>query len=140
MKLTDIQIYDLVACLKKGIKTSDWIISRKLDITIDDANTQVQSKIGMKAWVLLFVGKIDNILTYTNHNIEVGSNIIKQVISSPTKTPSMFVTDDIVVYRQSICESCEHYINGKCNLCGCTMKKKNRHIVGKCPDNPPRFK
>jgi len=37
--------------------------------------------------------------------------------------------------RMSICEECEHYLNGVCSVCGCVLKIKTKMDTEKCPIN-----
>lgn len=37
--------------------------------------------------------------------------------------------------RYKICKSCEHYMLGICNICGCVCKAKSHSRYENCPDN-----
>jgi hypothetical protein len=36
--------------------------------------------------------------------------------------------------RQNVCDSCEFYINRRCNKCGCFMAVKIKLQTSSCPD------
>jgi hypothetical protein len=44
-----------------------------------------------------------------------------------------------VTRRMGICNTCEHFNNGRCNLCGCIINFKTRLETEHCPDKPPRW-
>ena len=50
------------------------------------------------------------------------------------KIKSTEVHPDVYEKRMSICNSCDRFKNERCELCGCKMEIKNRHIATKCPD------
>ena len=35
--------------------------------------------------------------------------------------------------RMRICRKCDHYLRGKCVLCGCVLKAKTKMDTEKCP-------
>jgi hypothetical protein len=37
--------------------------------------------------------------------------------------------------RLAICKNCEHYVSGKCAICGCVLKYKTKMDTEKCPIN-----
>jgi len=52
------------------------------------------------------------------------------------------VPDAIFNLRIAVCQSCSHFdrLAGKCNLCGCSAKRKMRLSAMKCPLPEPKWR
>jgi len=52
------------------------------------------------------------------------------------------VPDAIFDQRIAVCQGCSHFdrLGGKCNICGCSAKRKMRLSAMKCPLPTPKWK
>lgn len=49
------------------------------------------------------------------------------------KNEQVKVSQDVLAQRRAICSTCNHWVNGRCELCGCYTKLKLRLATEKCP-------
>jgi len=60
-------------------------------------------------------------------------------LKNKATTGKAYVSDDVRLARLAICQTCEHHINGNCDLCGCGCNASNRltnklaHPTAVCP-------
>jgi hypothetical protein len=62
------------------------------------------------------------------------ANTAKNFVQKPT-----FATEEQQAERLDICNACDHFVEGRCQLCGCVMKIKVKVANIHCPDNPPKW-
>jgi hypothetical protein len=66
---------------------------------------------------------------------KVGHNVIHNL--------PVMVSDEKYNQRETICKSCEFYVDDKCSKCGCACKgkwiNKLRYESESCPLNPPKW-
>lgn len=48
-------------------------------------------------------------------------------------------TDEQKNTRLAICQACEHFVNGGCRKCGCSMDIKASWAEQACPLDPPKW-
>ncbi len=41
--------------------------------------------------------------------------------------------------RLSLCRTCDHLVNGMCDLCGCFVEVRAAKKLQRCPDTPARW-
>lgn len=45
----------------------------------------------------------------------------------------------VIAQRMEICKACPEWRDGKCGLCGCSLKAKTAWALEACPADPPRW-
>jgi len=76
-------------------------------------------------------------MTFINHVVvRRAKNLAKtffDVSSFAAKNRKVICSSKLERERLSICETCERYGNGMCDVCGCVMKVKVKFVAAKCP-------
>jgi GDP-D-mannose 3', 5'-epimerase len=74
-----------------------------------------------------------NFPTLNDQLLSLAKEIKNSVTKKVNENVDLFASSDVVDERLSICNVCEHYINGRCKLCGCFMEAKVKINTAKCP-------
>lgn len=62
-----------------------------------------------------------------------------RVAKAIVKRETVIVSQEEQERRLAICETCDHFSESRCTLCGCCANLKTRIATEHCPDNPPRW-